>query len=188
MQYFRRYYGATEYACAVEVQKRGLLHFHALVRVSEHNARLAEHYGRTDPESPLRLLAIRWGFGHEIDLQLLPPGDARAAHYCSKYVSKSASDREVMPWPDADGSPGVGNGRYRPWSASRRWGLTMLAIRRAQSAWWATQAAEGAREGSQTPEGVLGGGAGRQAGGALDSNPRNYTLVVRPGAPPGVVG
>lgn len=189
MTYFRRYYGATEYACAVEVQRRGLLHFHALLRVTGHNARLAVHYGRLarkDPDSPLRLLAIRWGFGHAIDLQMVDPGDTRAAHYCSKYVSKSAAEREAMPWPDADGSPAVGNGRYRPWSSSRRWGLTMLAVKRAQAAWWSSEALRAAQAEPALPASTEqpGGAAGRQAGGALDSSSRSYTPVVRSGSPP----
>lgn len=67
MQYFRRYYGQTEYACAVEVQKRGLLHFHALVRLTGHNQRLALHYGR------------RWAGGGRAG-GAIPVGVASPAH------------------------------------------------------------------------------------------------------------
>lgn len=55
----------------------------------------------------------------------------------------------------------------------------MAAIKRAQAAWWLLEAAAGAREGPQAPEGVGGGTAGPLAGGALDSSASNYTLVVR---------
>lgn len=94
-------------------------------------------------------------------------------------MSKSASDRASLPWLDlSTGELAVGRNRYRPWSASRRWGSTMAAIKRAQAAWWLTEAAAAAREGPQAPEGGGGRVAGRQAGGVLDPSSANYTLVV----------
>lgn len=49
-------------------------------------------------DAPLRLLAIKHGFGHEVDLQAVR-GEG-VASYCAKYVSKSAADREELPWVD----------------------------------------------------------------------------------------
>src|SRR5207245_11522600 len=78
------------------------------------------------------------GFGHEIELEI---ATETAAHYCAKYVSKSCDDRQALPWLDPNtGEIRTGNGRYRPWSASRRWGATMTSIRATQAAW--AQAAE----------------------------------------------
>lgn len=177
MTYVRRRYGDVQYARAAEVQRRGLLHFHVLLRTSpRHNQRLSEDYGRS-ADAPLRLLAIACGFGHEIRLDAIDPVSVgRAAHYCAKYVSKSAADRESLPWLERTGEIVMGQSRYRPWSSSRRWGLTMAAIRRAQASWWASGAA--AEEAGDA--GRIGGGtAGPQAGGALDPSSRSYTGVVR---------
>lgn len=102
-----------------------------------------------------------------------------AASYCAKYASKSASDREDLPWLEASGEVVSGCKRYRVWTASRRWGASMAAIRRAQAAWWESAGAGVDREGPQAPEGGAGGSDGRQAGAALDPSSRSYTAVVR---------
>ena len=61
MLYLRRWYGVIEYARGAEVQKRGALHFHVLLRV-EHVDRLLADYRKRDPHCPLRELAIARGF------------------------------------------------------------------------------------------------------------------------------
>jgi len=179
MTYLRRLVGDVQYARAAEVQERGALHFHVLVRLPA-GTDVRALWAPGDPDCPLRLLAIRWGFGHEIDLQAVDCSSSRAANYCAKYVSKSASDRDSLPWLDVrTGEVTTGCSRYRVWTASRRWGLTMAAIRAAQAAWWQADSAGGGREGAQRPEAGAGGTDGRQAGGALDHSSRSYTAVVR---------
>lgn len=78
------------YFRATEVQGRGALHFHVLLRVP----------GRTvippDAADRLRALAIAHGFGHEVDVQDVDP--VRAMHYVAKYVSKAAGERVDVPW------------------------------------------------------------------------------------------
>lgn len=146
-----------EYFRAVEAQERGALHFHVLVRVTA---------GAMVPLAKLRRLAIRHGFGHEVDVQELADenGRERAAGYCAKYVSKASGDREAVPFVHrATGE--VGAGRWRTWTCSRRWGSSMKAIRRAQFEWWLQQQADG-RSGSD---------AGRRAPEApLDPSTTDY--------------
>lgn len=97
----------------------------------------------------MRELAIKHGFGHEVDIQAVK-GEG-AAGYCAKYVSKSADDRDELPWVDrATGERLRGVGRYRPWSSSRRWSaLTMAAIRAEQSR-WAREQIDGDRDDGRT--------------------------------------
>ena len=133
--------GDVEYARAAEVQARGALHFHAIIRTR------CELAGR---KSLLRSIAIRWGFGHAIDVQAVT--STSAASYCAKYVSKSADDRADMPWLDRCTGERTTAARYRPWSASRRWGLTMAALREAQRSWAvATAAAEQEQSSNAVP-------------------------------------
>lgn len=193
MQALRRKYGEElQYARAAEVQDgkrrhdgqgRGALHFHVLLRL-DHPRRLLQDFKPSDPYCVLRQLVESHGFGHAVDLQEVPES---VASYCAKYVSKSADDRQQMPWLDRrTGEIVEGNGRYRTWTASRKWGLTMQAVRAAQSAWF--------REGSD-PEGPRGADAagGRQAAdaavpqageaGPLDSNTMSYTSLDRGATP-----
>lgn len=136
LQYFR----------AVEIQQRGAIHYHLLVRVPQGQVLKL-------PKSELRRLAIRQGFGHEVDLGQV--SDERAARYCAKYVSKSADDRQSMPFMDRlTGELMDGHGRYRVWTASRRWGWSMLDLRRNQQEWAARAAAGGG-----SPEGAEPSGA-----------------------------
>jgi hypothetical protein len=76
------------YFKGAEVQRRGALHFHILVRRLD-GAPLA--ITATD----FRRLAVAHGFGHSVDVQ---PLTAQHAAYVSKYVAKSANDRAVVPW------------------------------------------------------------------------------------------
>lgn len=76
------------------------------------------------------------GFGHSIDLAPAPPGSKRAAYYVSKYVTKATDSRDSVPWwgevidyDTGEVTEDVVPGRYRTWSMSREWGLTMAAVR-----------------------------------------------------------
>ncbi len=132
MQELRRRYGDIQYARAAEVQKRGTLHFHVLMRVPRLALILGDFDAR-DPFCALRRLVEHHGFGHEVDLA---PAPTNTVWYCAKYVSKSCDDREQLPWLDTEtGEVQSRNGRYRPWTASRRWGATMASIRAAQAEW-----------------------------------------------------
>lgn len=117
-----------QYLRAVEVQKRGALHLHVIVRSP----------APLDPVE-LRHLAVGYGFGHSVDLEPLPPGSRRAARYVSKYVTKGSDARLSVPWASdhVDRLSGeITRVRYQPatfrtWSASQGWGLTMREVREA---------------------------------------------------------
>lgn len=150
MTRLRQEYGDVQYSRGAEVQDRGALHFHLMIRCT---ALLAV--------ADVRRIAIECGFGHSVDLDCLKPiagtGDVEAcgrkgkrqeryanvpaetrvfwaAFYCSKYVSKSADDRGTLPWLTGQGEIVTGNGRYRTWTASRSWGLSMKALKLSQRA------------------------------------------------------
>jgi hypothetical protein len=119
-----------EYFKAVEVQKRGALHMHILIRLDGECApwTLAE----------LRKLVMHHGYGHAVDLGLVE--DERAAFYVSKYVAKSSTERKSVPYVNCRTGE-VGPGRWRTWTASRRWGASMATVRLAQRLWCVEQAA-----------------------------------------------
>jgi hypothetical protein len=110
---------------AVETQKRGALHLHLPIW----------------SPTPLNVvvlqrLALNAGFGCVIDLERLAPGDLRAAAYVSKYVSKATDSRDEVPWvadvvDEATGEVRLmqTTARYRTWSASQNWGMTMKVLR-----------------------------------------------------------
>jgi hypothetical protein len=87
----------------------------------------------------LRARAVGAGFGHSVDLAPAEPGSRKFAYYVSKYVTKSCDQRSSVPWRadvDVDFETGevlreLVDGRYRTWSSSRGWGLTMKSIRAA---------------------------------------------------------
>ncbi len=158
----RREFGDVQYAKAAEVQEeRGAVHFHAFFRCE---ADL--------PLARVRKLAMRHGFGHEVDLKVVAASDdaARSALYASKYASKSADARSDVDWLDlVSGEIRRGWPRLRVWTASRGWGDTMAGVKAVQAAWARTRA--GAAEASDSPapaepdaEGV----------GPLDPNPESY--------------
>jgi hypothetical protein len=127
----RDFADGAEFFRGIEVQKRGALHDHALIWSPV-----------VLSESELRELAIRCGFGHEVKLERIEPGSKKSAFYVSKYVSKSADSREMVPWvgDKIDKSTGeVTRGRvvarYRTWSASRGWGSRLGEIRAAAAAY-----------------------------------------------------
>jgi hypothetical protein len=110
------------YFKGVEVQERGALHLHVvLVQPEGRPLHLSKRL--------LRALAIEHGFGHSLDVDLVPNVEA-ASKYVSKYVSKSCDERGRVPWPEVDGVK-VKGARYRSWSSSRAWGSSMRAIRAA---------------------------------------------------------
>jgi len=119
----RRFEGMT-YIGSVEVQKRGMLHRHLVINTPQ----------------PLEAaevgdLALRAGYGCVHDLQVINSA-SKAAFYISKYVTKSAGDRENVPWRAdvldeetgeicrMDTTP-----TFRTWSAARSWGYTLKGLR-----------------------------------------------------------
>lgn len=134
-QDLRRYFGEhLEYFRAVEVQDRGALHLHVLIRFNR---------SRKLPISTIRKLAIKHGFGHALDIS--KPLDEKGCWYVAKYVSKAASQRDLVPWtPSTRPTTSIGhrpNAPYRCWTASRAWGQTMRGVRLEQRAWWEAQRA-----------------------------------------------
>jgi hypothetical protein len=121
---------------AVEIQNRGAIHLHVLVWTP----------------IPLVLnevqaLALKAGFGCVVNFKPCSPGDTRQAHYVSKYVTKATDQRGQVPWDVLDPSTGevvaVGEAKFRTWSCSRTWGLTMKAVN------------EGIREAARRRAGIL---------------------------------
>lgn len=144
------------YFKASEVQERGALHFHVLARMSKQVV---------IRESALRALAIRHGFGHSIDLQV-KSGDGRSVgRYLAKYVSKAATERRSVPYVHRKTGE-RGPGRWRTWTASRDWGLTMAQVKADQVAWMLEQRA-GAEPEGRSPE-----------AGALDHKTMGYAPAV----------
>lgn len=104
---------------------RGGLHDHVILRT-----------GYALDERTIRGLAIQSGYGHSILLANVSPGSSKEAHYVSKYVSKSAGARAAVPWradvinyETGEITRELIKARYRTWSASRRWGVTMAQLR-----------------------------------------------------------
>jgi hypothetical protein len=129
-QDLRRFFGEhVEYFRAVEVQERGALHLHVLIRFRR---------GRRLRIRQVRDLAIKHGFGHSVDIS--KELDERGCWYVAKYVSKAASERELVPWVALTTGEVALRAPYRCWTASRRWGQTMAALRDEQRAWWESQA------------------------------------------------
>lgn len=127
-----------EFFRGVEVQKRGALHDHAMID-SPHPL----------SKAVLRALAIACGYGHEVDLAPCDPGSKRAAYYVSKYVTKATDSRQVVPWlgetvnvETGEVFTGLVPGRYRTWSMSRGWGVTMASVRAEAAVYARGKAAE----------------------------------------------
>lgn len=127
----RRRYPGIEYFRGIEVQTRGALHDHAMV------------WSPTPLRRPeVRRLAMNAGFGHSVDLAECALGSKRAAWYTSKYVTKATDMRAQVPWwgqsvdcETGEVTEGLMDGRYRTWSMSRHWGLSMKAVRAEARAW-----------------------------------------------------
>jgi hypothetical protein len=142
----RRDEPGVEFFRAVEVQDgkhradghgRGALHLHVMT------------WSPTPLDiAHLRTLALRAGFGHSVDLAYCEPGSRRAAYYVAKYVTKACDAREDVPWVaesvdlrTGEIARGPVTARYRTWSTSRGWGMTMAAVRADAAAYAATRAA-----------------------------------------------
>jgi hypothetical protein len=76
------------------------------------------------------------GFGHSLDLVPVAPGSKREAYYVSKYVTKATDARDEVPWrgevvdvATGEVTMGLVSARYRTWSMSREWGMTMADVR-----------------------------------------------------------
>jgi hypothetical protein len=156
----RLMFNDLQYFRAAETQRRGALHFHVLIRSdSECRTLFLE-------KTVLRRLAVKHGFGHEVDVQEIQP---KHWGYVAKYASKAAGDRSDVPWrglrwvgghrfsDELDTGTGevvrvrIGNterrqvpsyrATYRTWTASRRFGDPMAYVRAAQGHWSAVVAA-----------------------------------------------
>jgi hypothetical protein len=105
-----------------EVQDRGALHLHVLLR-SQTPLDVME----------IHALALSAGFGCSMDLAQMPA--ARAARYVAKYAAKGYTGRPEVPWKDYVLDKGTGEMRvrqtaaYRTVSQSHRWGLTLRQIK-----------------------------------------------------------
>lgn len=120
-----RAYPGLVFLRAVEVQKRGALHLHVIVWTPD-PLDLAE----------VQRLVLLAGFGCVLDWAPCEPGSRRAAYYVAKYVTKATDQRDDCPWEVEEASPWTGElrthsvpARYRTWSASQAWGLTMREVR-----------------------------------------------------------
>ena len=116
-----RLYPGLIYLRVVEIQERGAIHLHVLVWTP----------------IPLVLnevqtLAVLAGFGCVIDYEA-SVGTGHAT-YVSKYATKATDQRQDVPWEaiKVDRTTGeveaVTDAKYRNWSCSRDWGLTMKAL------------------------------------------------------------
>lgn len=121
-------FGGVQFFAAKEVQERGALHLHVPLVFDRHQVvTLAE----------VRALAIDHGFGHSVTLDRVEVGSrqaVRSAWYVAKYVSKSSGDRSEVPYVHPVTGE-VGPGRWRTWTSSRAWGVTMLELRQQQRQW-----------------------------------------------------
>lgn len=142
----RRELPDLEFMRGVEVQDgkrrddgrgRGALHDHFLFRTAY-----------PVDERLIRRLAMRAGFGHSVEMTECAPGSKREAYYVSKYITKATDSRQQVPWradvvdvETGEVSRELVAGRYRTWSCSRRWGVTMAQVR-AEAALYAQQASE----------------------------------------------
>ena len=171
---------AAAYFRATEVQRRGALHFHVLLKVAltQVDSRMLD---------ALRAMVVHYGFGHEVDLQAVDP--VRAMHYVAKYVTKAAGERAQVPWSaearvnedyTADSVTGEvwlyrrRRATFRTWSASRaagrEWPQTMAYIRASQQHYADTVRVLPSWHEGAPPAGVAACALGRPAA---------------PGAPPG---
>lgn len=148
-QDLRRLWGIhVQYFKATEVQRRGAIHYHVLIRFPA--AR-----GTVIHLPTIRRLAIEHGFGHSVDIAQVV--DDAAAGYVAKYASKAVDQRADLPWVNHDGEVVKGQARYRVWTASRRWGLTMRMVKQDQAAWASEQAGpeDAQRRGPAGAEGAV---------------------------------
>jgi hypothetical protein len=157
----------VEFVKTWELQQRGVLHAHVLMRVegvvSDRRVRAA-----------LKLARMRWGFGKQTKVETVDLSNseavARVSGYLAKYVSKNA---DVLPGVQRlDRETGeMQYGAVRPWSASRSWGDTMRSIRERRAVFAQERAAA---SGAVSVGGAPAQPIGAAAGGALDLNQDRY--------------
>jgi len=123
----RRFDLTIQYLRAAEVQQRGAIHHHVLILSSLPLTR-----------NRVSRMAKRAGYGWMVDVQRITSTKAAAA-YVAKYVAKAAGQRDEVPWlgdvvDDSTGvlQLGVVRARYRTWSRSRRYGITLAAVKAAR--------------------------------------------------------
>jgi hypothetical protein len=87
-------------------------------------------------ERLIRRLAVQAGYGHSAQMDEMASDSRREASYVSKYVSKSADQRWSVPWraevvdvETGEVTRQLVKARYRTWSASRSWGITMKQLK-----------------------------------------------------------
>lgn len=97
-----------------ELQKRGVLHVHALINVPG--------VPHSEFAKAVKRVAVKWDFGQEIDVERVT-GHNRAgiSAYVGKYVTKGSADGVTIDRTSGE----LRKGGYRAWSASRDWGLSM---------------------------------------------------------------
>jgi len=83
----------------------------------------------------MRRRSVMAGYGHSFDIAEIRSRQ-QAAYYISKYITKACDVRESVPWwgelvdvQTGEISGGLVPGRYRTWSSSRSWGMTMADAR-----------------------------------------------------------
>jgi len=127
MQQLRRRHGRLAYFRAIETQRRGALHEHVILCSPDPSRALVLSV------RAVRALAIEHGYGHSLRLEAVS-SEGGAASYVAKYVSKACDERGEVPWVN-EATGEFLRARYRPWSASRDWGVRMAAVREAQKCW-----------------------------------------------------
>jgi hypothetical protein len=114
-----------------ELQKRGALHVHAMLRF--------EGCTFAEAEAALEWYRAHYGWGTEMKVDPVPVRDerqiARRAGYIAKYCSKGYDDLQDVPT--------IVNGlvqccRMSPFSKSRGWGLTLAECYHRRVDWWAS--------------------------------------------------
>ena len=107
-------------------------------------------------ERLIRRLAMQAGYGHSVEMDEMAPDSRREASYVSKYISKSADQRWDVPWRTDVVNTETGEvirklvkARYRTWSTSRSWGVTMKQLK-AEAAIRARSLASGERDDERT--------------------------------------
>jgi hypothetical protein len=119
--------------CEVQDGKRRTDNKHGRLGLHDHVIVRTKH---ALDERLIRRLAMNAGYGHSIKIDEMAPASTREAEYVSKYVGKSADQRWDVPWRAQVVNVETGEittplvkARYRTWSASRQWGITMKQLR-----------------------------------------------------------
>ena len=135
MTALRREVGDVQFGGSWEGQKRGVLHRHSLMRSMVSLRKM---------EAAVRDCAARYGFGVQVDVQSVTASCAlevaRRAGYIASYATKGGENL-CETFCAATGE--VLRGGYRRWSASRRWGSSMRAVKCRRQGWAMARASLG---------------------------------------------